>query len=363
MTSCKTTVWHISSNRWNSAISEYALNSIQALGAQDVGGVFTPLSGSPAEKRAVKKGITTKPLSSFGLRQIRIFRELYREIKPNKIVCYGGPETFLASLIASESCKLVRFRGTPWGDDGLLRKLRVRLAHGGFNKIIVPCDYIYTQSLKIFPPSLVAKVPLGVGQLIEESIFEASDWLFNPTLLMVARFDPIKGHKRILQIFAEISKTWSYKKPLKLLLVGRNENLTRQNLLDWSKELDLADNVEIIDSYVDNVGKLMQKSTLGIVPSQGSEWITRVSHEFLRAGTPIFVSDVGGLKDSLFRGAGAAFSLDDSVSNIADKLKNHLENSMNETAQVRKERALKASNHFSLEKMGELLKIHILEKG
>src|SRR5690606_765274 len=44
--------WHLISNRWNSAITEYALNAARALSLKGADNLFSPLAGSPAEERA-----------------------------------------------------------------------------------------------------------------------------------------------------------------------------------------------------------------------------------------------------------------------------------------------------------------------
>ena len=126
------TIWHISSNRWNSAITEYALSSIRSLKGLGYKTYFTPLENSPAAQRAANYDIECLPFKSFGLRSAPKFLAEFKKIKPDLIIVYGGSEAALTALvkIIKSDVPVVRFKGedVTIKDWGLVNQLKHNLS-------------------------------------------------------------------------------------------------------------------------------------------------------------------------------------------------------------------------------------------
>jgi hypothetical protein len=100
-------VWHLISNRWYSAISEYALRSAIALDQIGCESLLSPLAHSPLHKKALDAGLAVDPTGSFAPTPNSL-RWLYRSLSrfnPDLIICYGGPESFLLHFLPKKTQK------------------------------------------------------------------------------------------------------------------------------------------------------------------------------------------------------------------------------------------------------------------
>src|SRR5690606_16517380 len=92
-------VWHLISNRWNSAITEYALSAARSLALCGVENLFSPIAASPAEKRAKQLDLDVRTFPGFNLSAVPLGRRIFNEYSPDVIVTYGGPESFLLHFL------------------------------------------------------------------------------------------------------------------------------------------------------------------------------------------------------------------------------------------------------------------------
>ena len=69
-------IWHLISNRWNSAITEYSLSCTRSLLKETSLSVYSPMIGSPAQKRALKYGLDVRGFADFSLKSVIKFRIL-----------------------------------------------------------------------------------------------------------------------------------------------------------------------------------------------------------------------------------------------------------------------------------------------
>src|SRR5262245_57989111 len=81
-------IWHLSSNRWNSAVTEYALSAALALANRGHETLFTPLDGSPAEKRALQLGLLTRSLPRFSPMEVGAARGIARDFDAEVVIAY-----------------------------------------------------------------------------------------------------------------------------------------------------------------------------------------------------------------------------------------------------------------------------------
>ncbi|MEZ4742840.1 MAG: glycosyltransferase family 4 protein [Bdellovibrionota bacterium] len=373
-------VWHLLSNRWNSAITEYAISAIKALNLVGIKNVFSPLTGSPAFIRAEEYSFNIAPVKSYQLTSFLKLYQLYKKINPDIIISYGGPESVLAMLMCKLSgrnvAKCIRFKGHDFRQDHRfghrLRDLNDRYMH----KIILPSNAVANRSTTSVKSKSVI-IPLGIAghgflsvdcKAIRDSNAEKN----RPELLIFGRLDPVKGHREFLKIFACLLKKWPQylqkydvivEKPI-LHIVGLEKNITVKDIDIERQRLGIpSDCIAFTASYVTDVPALMASASLGIISSIGSEVICRVAEEFLMCGTPIFTSGVGGLAevnlDDCFRQAGVFSSycysgLD--ADDASDLLANAIINRLQESSDVSMERATWARRKYSLEQMAAAIK-------
>ena len=205
------------------------------------------------------------------------------------------------------SVKIVKFRGEP-PKSGFVKSVTDRLSHVGIDALLCPSTETKEYWSKKFTGS-VKKVQLGT---------DSNFYRYNPELsrsnelLIVGRFDPVKGQKEFMKILSETLRSWPEGRPKpKLVLIGRSENISGQELVDYGHSLGLTgDEVEIIDGSVPDIVERMNKARLGVVSSLGSEIICRVSQEFQLCGTPLLVSGVGSLNEAMVPNGGLSYKND-----------------------------------------------------
>ncbi len=341
-------IWILSSNRWNSAITEYALSMARSLkeGGHDV--LFMPLCGSPAHTRAEQLGLTVVPLETFQLRP-GVVRELrQRTIKhaPSLLITCGGLEQTLSLWIPN--VRKLRFRGERFRSFSPFRKLVHKLSHHQVAGFLVPC-VVLANELQSFSEKPIHPIVIGLDDSYWRHLPKPSQ---RPTCLIFGRFDPIKGHREFMVLWKRILSQYAQRfsgevRPL-LQIVGRNENLTKQDLLNAADALGIRDDVEILEGHVQNPAELLSSAAIGIIPSLGSEVICRVAQEFLLCGTPILVSKAGALHEVLFESAGICSTL---AEHDIPEIVSFLHAAIAEDLFVRTERSQKAKQRFSFEVM------------
>jgi glycosyltransferase involved in cell wall biosynthesis len=351
------TVWHLLSNRWNSAITEYALSAARAFEIIGYHSVFTPLEGSPADERARRYNLDTRALPHFGLSSLLGAVQLRRQVKPALVMTYGGPETVLAQLLGSEA-KLVRFRGQDADLNDRFFEVKQHFAHRNVDKIITPSAALAAKLAKVLPDKTPTVVPLGC----DRNVFHPTgDWMTKPEkpeIVVLGRLDPVKGHETFFKIFSALLKTWPSDRPRPFLqVVGQTANIKSSALRAAAEAAGLVWDTDymLTTTRLRSIGGLLSRATLGVIPSLGSEIICRVAHEFSLCGTPILVSGVGSLEEALFDGAGASYK-GMSEPQIVELMRELILHAWEETVDQRKMRADVARQHYSLDAMANCFK-------
>lgn len=352
--------WHLSSNRWNSAITEYAISTARALQSLGHGGVFFPLQGSPAHKR-VSTHLTFYPMPDFTLLRLPMLLARFRRERPEAIFCYGGAETVLAlALKRLTGVKVVRFRGQETKSFGSFNRLRQRWSHQGIDFILSPSELISGELRRLGLKSPIVTVPLGCDQQRYCHVpKESKDG--RPRMLVFGRFDPVKGHLPMIERTAEILRMWGNQpsRP-QLHIVGEPANVSAADLVRAVEHVGLVidDDVRITTERTADVAALMSGAVLGVVPSLGSEIICRVAEEFLLCGTPVAVSAAGSLPEIIFPGAGFCFGAKSEVDTVQAFIE-WIRTSLGESEEDKFARAAAAVQRFSLPAMASGLQLAI----
>ncbi len=347
--------WILCSNRWNSAITEYALSTGRSLRLQGWTVFYSALSQSPGEARARSYDLPGDSFASFGLGEVLKLKRLQQKILPSVVFLFGGPETFLARFLRGVPC--VRFRGQDKDMSETLSGWKNQLNMNHCEAVLVPSK-VLAQCFEGILTKPVLSVTLGVD---EKKFFYAADALLSstrPTLRIIGRLDPIKGHQSFLEIYQNLLKQWPAGRPKPWLeIIGQPANISEQQLRDTAKLLGLieGEDWQLRNERIADLGKVMAATHIGVISSLGSEVICRVAEEFLLSGAPIFASGVGSLQECLIHESFGVSYLGLNRNEAASLLLYQLWNAFEEKDQDRQQRALESRKHFSLESMGRAL--------
>ena len=340
-------IWLLSSNRWNSAVTEYALSSARALQMRGHDILFTPLAGSAAERRASDLGLPVRPLKHFSVGKVIAHQRIDRAFKPKVILTFGGPETFLARFCKKPT---IRVRGIDIDSQVWLAEARHKVSNSHVNAIVTPSRVLAEKVRTLAGSKQVVPVVLGCDtKKFQRSVAQYPKK--PPNALIFGRFDPVKGHEQFLAVWRLVR---AQQPNATLRIVGEPANVSVEQIEKWvlREGLRIGQDVEIVSVRVQDVADLLSSASIGVVPSIGSEIIGRVAEEFLLCGTPVLVSGVGSLEEVIFDPTAGASWRGLSDQDIAEKIIEWLRRSDLESEADKQNRARCAAELFSLETMG-----------
>ncbi len=361
MTDSQLRVWHLSSNRWYSAITEYALCCAKSLQMQGCQSLYSPLLGTPGAVRALEYGINTRPVRSFRPTSWRQITQIGQDFRPDVIVTYGGVETSMLQILRPlfRSAKVMRFRGQEIDTDSFVSRIKLKASFVGVSGILAPSELIKRQLADIKADADITHIPLGrdINRFTPRKLDRIDSQHPRPEIVILGRLDPIKGHQRAMRIFQIARKHWPEHTPAPILhVIGKPENISVRDLMSFAKQagMQVEDDLKITTDLLQDVASSMSRSAVGFVSSMGSEIICRVAEEFLLCGTRIFVSGAGSLNEMVFPSAGISYDgFDDEAAGIL--LARECLESLSETYEQRQLRADQARRLYSLEMMGQSL--------
>jgi glycosyltransferase involved in cell wall biosynthesis len=269
---------------------------------------------------------------------------------------YGGPETVLARLVGGRR-PLVRFRGQLKDLATDPHSARERLGRQGLSTILAPSEVVaHTLRRPKGPP--VRVIPLGCDT--QKFYFDAEAFaaLARPTLKILGRFDPVKGHRPFFGWFRQILRSWPQAIPPPYLeVVGEPANISREQLRGFARAAGLREGQDwrLLDRRFETMAPILSGTHVGVICSQDSEVICRVAEEFLLAGCPLFVSGVGSLEECLFDATAGVSYRELTPAEAIKSLKRLLIAAFQETAPIRRARAEAARQYFSTTMMGQNL--------
>lgn len=354
-------VWHLISNRWNSAISEYALSASRALRDAGVDTLVTPLQGSPIEGRFNTYKFDVESVPHFSPSIYPKIFSLAKKFDPNIIVTYGGPET-TAAIFGKFGRRLIRFYGQRTDAQNFGRALIGKFGHLHVDDVLAPSRFV-SEPLRQIVGHNVHVVGLGCDADVYKWV--DSHRATHPEILIFGRLDPVKGHREFFPIFKKVIGMARDKgDPLpRLRIVGLPANLSAAHLWTAANSVGLTNNeVSIECEKVEDVASLMSQASLGLVSSLGSEVICRVAEEFLMCGTPVVSTNVGSLPEVFVdRQFGEVFNYDQQEDS-ASKIYKWLCQGHCESKTQRQSRASAAQGVFSIKRMSELL-MRVISEG
>ena len=352
--------WHLSSNPWNSAITEYVLSTARSLAGRGHSVTMTVLDDSPAAARSKGYGLVCRSVPDFSPSSLFKLRKLAGEIRPDLIFTYGGRETSLMAALSALGLKapIVRFYGYQARGHAAFDRWRWHLSHWPVKAVLTPSEGLAADLRRVAPGGVFAPIPLGCDEKRFVRVNQRRDLeQGRPEVMIFGRFDPVKDHGGAMAIFRAVLSAWPSGAPRPLMrIVGEPANVSESDL----KAAAAAHGLALVEDVIIDVGRkadvaeLLSGATVGMVPSNGSELICRVAEEFLLCGVPLLVSGVGSLDEVLYPGAGESYR-GESGPAAAERLMRLLRIGFDERAATRQHRADEARRRYSLAAMGTAL--------
>jgi len=272
---------------WDSGLAHYALALSHGLKKK---GHRVFVSAVPGEKpwhKAHRLGLKTIPM--IALKNLRALRWFIREHHIELINAHTGSTHSLAVAAAlGQKVAVVRTRSDA---RTIRRRPGSRFLYKHTQRVIAAADYIresFLKELKLAPRKVVT-VYQGVS--LEE--FSVEPFPKYPILGIVARLDPVKGHRYLLEAMLILKSTYP---SLRLRIIGQEENTKVRELHAMAERLRVDSQVDFY-GYQSDVPKVMGECTLGVISSTGSEAVSRVALEWMAAGRPVVATRVGCLPE------------------------------------------------------------------
>jgi glycosyltransferase involved in cell wall biosynthesis len=325
------------SNKWFSAVSDYCLQLIRftsessesrvQLAAPEWSPLRTRLPNPTAqfiELPIYPKSLSEHLASWRGLTKLLTQR---RSDRPLVVWTFEGREQTLCALHRLvnrklwNNVRLVRVRGQ---DSATKSNIINRwLYRSGTDKIVFAAEVVRSRTAFAIPPERTMVHHYCAKPLPHAEPTQRYDFVegvppidFNkPLVLVLGRFDPVKGHESVLQAFARLAHEKRLDAGAQLVLIGRSQNLQAVDLhrravallgegrsagtRHYAASPDGRFQIYLFDEQLAEAPLFVHKAHLGLISSLGSEVICRVAVEFLQAGTPILSTDVGALPEVL----------------------------------------------------------------
>ncbi len=357
---------HLLSNRWNSAITEYAVHAARALQLAGFRQVMVALRGSAGARRAASAGIRVVEVDGFSMMHLpEIARVINKEFLGGKslkaVLVYGGPETFISKWIKARHAgtKVIRFRGDDRDAAAKSGGIMQKLSQGHVDILLTPSDFI---ARRLDSRARKVEPAIDLDRIHREKSADPGP-AGRSTCVILGRLDPVKGHGLFFRVFAQMLARKGQDR-YTLAVVGEPQNISLESLEQQARDagLTVGRDVNFTAARVDNINSLLSSACAGVVCSTGSEIICRVAQEFLVCGTPIVISGVGSLREIPLPCDGFDYGGLRSPE-IEDELWNFLEKSRAESREVREARAGASAKRFGLEAMANSLSSVIAELG
>jgi glycosyltransferase involved in cell wall biosynthesis len=272
---------------WDSGLAHYALALSEGLKMQGHQVYVSAIPGQKPWQKAKGLDLKTVPLARLtGLNPLRRFLKAHgiQVLNPHT----GSTQSLAVASALGQRVAVVRTRSDARG-------VRARVgSHFLFNhtqRVIAAADYIRNAYLKAL--HLPSKKVVTIYQGLAVSDFEVRPFPTVPTVGMVARLDPVKGHRYLLEAVSLLKNIYPV---LRVRLFGQEENIKQSDLRTIAEHLHIESMVEFM-GYQRSVPEAMASCTIGVIASAGSEAVSRVALEWMAAGRPVVATQVGCLPE------------------------------------------------------------------
>jgi glycosyltransferase involved in cell wall biosynthesis len=272
---------------WDSGLAHYALSLSQGLKRAGHKVFISAVPGERPWKKAQLLGLRTLPLVSFkGLRPLRQFIEAHQIDVLNAHT--GSSHSLAVAAGLGQKVAVVRTRSDA---RQVKRRVGARFLYKHTHKVIAAADYIregFVKTLRL-PPRQVVTIYQG----IDVPAFPLKPLPAKPVLGIVARLDPVKGHRYLLEALSILLQSHPQ---LQVRIIGQEENVKMRQLKEIADRLRIENHVDFL-GFQPDVPAAMAGCRIGVIASTGSEAVSRAALEWMAAGRPVVSTNVGCLPE------------------------------------------------------------------
>jgi glycosyltransferase involved in cell wall biosynthesis len=268
---------HLADETWDSGLTDYAL--ILASAQKKAGHTIylACLANSFAEKKGFFKFLH--------------FAKKISDIKPDILNTHTGSTHTLAVVakkLSTHKLLLVRTRADA-------RPITKKIFSDFLWKNTDGFVAANSKILRRFNEKITPKIPSRfILQAIENPPTPETKKTPN-TIGILARLDPIKGHKTAIEAISILKEQLPQ---VILKISGTEQNTTWDELKNYARKLNVSEHIKF-EGYVEDKYKFINECTLGLIPSVASEAVCRAAIEWISQGSPVVASDVGGISDTI----------------------------------------------------------------
>lgn len=311
----KLRIIQVANVRWFNATAWYALTLARLLGeaGHDVLALVLPGTETAEKARGMECECldmdinSTNPLVS--ARQSLRLKTLVKDFRPDIVNCHRGEGMILWGMLkaAGSDFALVRTRGDqrPPKPNFANRYLHAKLADAVIatnSRTALQC-----RELLCLREEHVHMIAGGADRAVFKSDPQARAEVrqrygiadHEIVVGLLGRFDPVKGHKELMEAFGKIQGGLNGRADsLRLMLVGHPANISAEEMRLLADALRIGRQT-IVTGRVDDVAAHINAMDVGVIASQGSEAIARAAFEIMSCGVPLIGTDVGVMPDLL----------------------------------------------------------------
>jgi glycosyltransferase involved in cell wall biosynthesis len=270
---------------WNSGLAAYAFDQALALRSAGHAVVFACPAGSAAMAFAAASGFKAyeipgrKEHHKVPLALLRL-RAVARDEEVTVAAAHTGRAQTLAFLIG---LPLVRVKADA-------KRPSAGFTFGSVKKVIAASSYIENLYLASgLDRSKLAVIRQGIGLPPEAALRAAPPYRVG----LLGRLDLVKGHDCFLRAAAELLRSGA---AAEFHVAGYEANLKYSELRRTAADLGIAEKV-FFHGRTEGPFGFMAACDVGVLPSLGSEAVSRAALEWLAAGRPLIASAVGSLPE------------------------------------------------------------------
>ncbi|MFH1380229.1 MAG: glycosyltransferase family 4 protein [bacterium] len=283
-------ILQIVDERWDSGIVNYALTLSNGLKDKGHEVIFAGLKGKSPIIQAQNLGLSTYEIKGF-LPWLSLYRHV-STFKPDIINVHTGRAHLWAVLFVGTRARIIRTRcDIRLPASSILKRAVLSRTH----RIIAPSRFIQKAYEKIFPQfnkKMISLIPQGIDASAFTYLPEPpADTLIK--IAVVARLDPVKGHRFLIEAMASVVSAYPR---VKLLVIGKEEQVTIETLRAYAQSLGIQHNVDFL-GYSHSVKLEMQNCHIGVISSISSEAVSRAVLEWMASGRAVVATCVGGIPD------------------------------------------------------------------
>lgn len=283
-------ILHLDDEIWDSGLTEYAISLAQAQHKAGHDCLFAAPASSHAFKKAAACGLQTLNISDKWAGAGKILGAI-RVFSPDIINSHTGSAhsfgAFVKLFSASPRPALIRTRADARDFTQKFLSGPLWTCTDGFIGANTPTVRAFRN---IYPLEPLSRV---VFQGIADAGQAPTDAAQPHTLGLLSRLDPVKGHACAIQALKILREQFP---DARLRIAGQQQNVKAEELKKLAASHGLADAVSV-EGFVQDKQAFLSGCAIGLVPSLGSEAVSRAALEWMCAGRPVLASAVGGLPD------------------------------------------------------------------